>query len=177
MREQPATIAIIGANPVVENALAHLLEGEGYSTRVLKPFPLMEGGSLEEEEEMASSSLGGADLVVLAPSLSARECDAFLAYRRGSKQRTPSTPSAPPTDTPDTPVVVLCTPMKDSPALLQEEDKAVTRSVAWPTTRERLVREVEALLLVQQQEERFAQRRDEEQERASARGEEVGYAQ
>ena len=174
MREQPATIAIIGANPLVENALAHLLEGEGYSTTVLKPFPLLEGESLEEEE-MPSSLWGGADLVVLAPSLSPRECDAFLAYRRASKQRTPSTPSTPPTDTPDTPVVVLCTPMKDSPALLQEEDKAVTRSVAWPTTRERLVREVEALLLVQQQ-ARFAESR-EVQERASVPEKKMEYAE
>ncbi|MDQ3931114.1 MAG: hypothetical protein M3328_18455, partial [Chloroflexota bacterium] len=97
MREQPATIAIIGANPLVENALAHLLAGEGYSTRVLKPFPLTEGESLEEE---MPSLWGGADLVVLAPSLSARECDAFLAARRTSKQRRSTSPSAAPTDTP-----------------------------------------------------------------------------
>jgi hypothetical protein len=175
LREQPTTttVAIIGANPVVENALAHLLAGEGYSTTVLKPFTLMEGESLEEEQ--MPSLLGGANLVVLAPSLSTREVDTFLAYRRGraSKQRTPSTPSAPPPT--DTPVVVLCTPMKDSPALLlEEEDKAVTRSVAWPTTRERLVREVEALLLVQQQEARLAAQREEQ---ASAPEKKMEYAE
>jgi hypothetical protein len=173
IREQPTTIAIIGANPVVENALAHLLGGEGYSTTVLEPFSLTEGESLEEE---MPSLLGGVDLVVLAPSLSATECEAFLAYRRASKQRTPSTPSAPPTDTP---VVVLCTPMKDSPALLKEEDKAVTRSVAWPTTRERLVREVEAALLVlqqQQQEARLAAHR-EEQASAPEKKKKMEYAE
>jgi hypothetical protein len=45
--QQPTTVAILGANAVVENALAQLLKGEGYATRVLKPFPL--GGALEEE--------------------------------------------------------------------------------------------------------------------------------
>jgi hypothetical protein len=76
MREQPITVAILGANTVVENALAQLLEGEGYSTRVLKPFPM--GEALVEEEGMPLG--GGADLVVLAPSFSTSECDAFLAY-------------------------------------------------------------------------------------------------
>jgi hypothetical protein len=77
MREQPTTIAILGTNTVVENALAQLLEGEGYSTRILKTFPMEE--ALVEEEEMP---LGGVDLVVLAPSLSTSECEAFLSARR-----------------------------------------------------------------------------------------------
>jgi hypothetical protein len=33
---QPTTVAILGANTVVESALAQLLEGEGYSIRPLK---------------------------------------------------------------------------------------------------------------------------------------------
>jgi hypothetical protein len=60
LREQPKTIAILGADAVVENALAQLLEGEGYSTKVLKPFPMRE--ALEE-----GLPPGGVDLVVLAP--------------------------------------------------------------------------------------------------------------
>jgi hypothetical protein len=68
------TVAILGANTVVENALAQLLEGKGYSTGVLKSFPM---GEAVEKEEMP---LGGVDLVVLAPSLSTSECEAFLAY-------------------------------------------------------------------------------------------------
>ncbi len=44
MRERsPATIAILGgADTVVENTLAQLLEGEGYSTRVLKTSSMAE---------------------------------------------------------------------------------------------------------------------------------------
>ena len=39
MREhQPTTrVAIIGANTMVESAMAQLLEGEGYSIRLFKP--------------------------------------------------------------------------------------------------------------------------------------------
>ncbi len=131
---------------MVENALAQLLEGEGYVTRVLKPFPM--GEAPLEEEEMP---LGGVDLVVLAPSLSTRECDAFLAARRRTtqKRRTPTASSSSPI-----PVIVLCGPMREAPALLEEEEAA--RSVAWPTTRERLAREIEDLLL----EARFPEHRE-----------------
>ncbi len=91
-RQQPTTsVAILGANTVVENALAQLLEGEGYSTRVLKPSPLR--GAQGEEMPLG---VGGADLVVLAPSLSTSECDAFLAARRRTTpHRTPPPPSSP----------------------------------------------------------------------------------
>jgi hypothetical protein len=80
MREQPptTTIAILGANTVVENALAQLLKGEGYATRVLKTFPLVVGEAPVEEEMPVVG--GDVDLVILAPSLSTSECDAFLAY-------------------------------------------------------------------------------------------------
>jgi hypothetical protein len=135
-QHQPTTVvAILGADTVVENALAQLLEGEGYSTRVLKPSPM---GEAVEEEGMP---LGGADLVVLAPSLSTSECDAFLAARRRrTTQHRTTTHSSPP------PVIVLCSPMKEAPSLLEEEEEAV-RSVLWPTSRERLVREIEDALL------------------------------
>ncbi len=137
-RQEPTTIAILGTNTVVENALAQLLAGEGYSTRVLKASSMAE---VLVEEEMPA---GGVDLVILAPSLSTRECDAFLAARRRI-----SSSSAP------IPVIVLCSPMRESPALLQEEEQAA-RSVAWPTSRERLVAEIEDLLL----EARFPEHRE-----------------
>ncbi len=141
LREQPTTIAILGANAVVENALAQLLEGEGYSTRVLKTFPLRD--EAQEEEEMP---LGGVDVVVLAPSLSTRECDAFLAERRTTHQGR-SAPSSTPPPAP-LPVIVLCSPMREQPALLQEgEEQEAARSVAWPTTAEHLVSEIEDVLL------------------------------
>ena len=110
---------------MVENALAQLLEGEGYATRILKTFPMEE--ALVEEEEMP---LGGVDLVVLAPSLSTSECDAFLAARRRTHpHRTTPPPSSP------IPVIVLCSPMKGAPALLEKEE--AVRSVPWPTARDR----------------------------------------
>ena len=141
-RQSPTTstvVAILGANTVVENALAQILEGEGYSARVLKTLPL--GEELVQEEKMPE--VGAVDLVVLAPSLSTSECDAFLAARRRRTTRhrtTSSSPSSP------LPVIVLCTPMREAPPLLEEEDEAV-RSVPWPTSRERLVGEIEAGLL------------------------------
>ncbi len=139
-------VAILGADAVVENALAQLLQGEGYSTRVLKPFPM--GGAQGEE----MPDIGGADLAVLAPSLSTSECDAFLAARRRSSRRAtrhrPATGSSSPI-----PVIVLCSPMREAPSLLEEE---AARSVAWPTSRERLVAEIEDLLL----EARFPEHRE-----------------
>jgi hypothetical protein len=104
--QQSTTIAILGANAVVENALAQLLEGEGYSTKVLKTSPLREA----PEEDMP---LGGdVDLMILAPSLSTSECESFLAARRRrtSPHRTTPPPSSP------IPVIVLCNPMKGAPA-------------------------------------------------------------
>jgi hypothetical protein len=131
--QQPTTVAILGANTVVENALAQLLQGEGYATRVLKPFPL--AGAQGEQ----MPDIGGADLVVLAPSLSTSECEAFLAARRATSHRRRRTATSP------IPVIVLCSPMKEAPPLLEEEEAA--RSVSWPTTPERLVGEIEAALL------------------------------
>jgi response regulator RpfG family c-di-GMP phosphodiesterase len=130
---QPTTIAILGSDTLVENALSQLLEGEGYATRVLKTFPMGEAAKGEQE-----TPLGGVDLVVLAPSLPTSECEAFLAARRATshRRRTATSPI---------PVIVLCSPMKEAPPLLEEEEAA--RSVSWPTTPERLVGEIEAALL------------------------------
>jgi CheY-like chemotaxis protein len=133
--QQPTTIAILGTNALVENVLAQLLEGEGYAIRVLlNTFPLGESA----EEELPFS--GDADLVILAPSLSTSDCDVFLAARRRTtrQRRTPTTATSP------IPVIVLSTPGKEA-QLLEEEQAA--RSVPWPTTRERLVREIEELFL------------------------------
>ena len=115
---------------MLENALALLLEGEGYSTRVSKTSSI----TVALVEQEVPSLVGGVDLVVLAPSLSTRECEAFLAARRTS-QRISTTTSSP------TPVIVLRSLMKEAPPLLEEDDEDV-RSVPWPTTPERLVREI-----------------------------------
>jgi hypothetical protein len=141
-RQEATTIAILGANAVVENALAQLLQGEGYATRVLKTSPLREAVA----EELP---LGGVDLVILAPSLSPSECEDFLAARR--RQTTPQRTPAPS----PLPVIVLSTPTKEALSLLEVEQAA--RSMAWPTTSERLVAEIEDLLL----EARFPAHREE----------------
>jgi len=143
-RQNPTTsVAILGADAVVENALAQILEGEGYATRVLKTFPM--GEAVQEEEKMP---LAEVDLVVLAPSLSTSECEAFLAARRTTPRRTTTISSSP------IPVIVLCSPMREAQPLLEEEE--AIRSVPWPTTPERLVGEIEDLLL----EARFSARRE-----------------
>jgi hypothetical protein len=123
---------------VLENALALLLEGEGYSTRVSKTSSITE--ALVEQE--VPSLVGAVDLVVLAPSLSTTECEAFLAARRTSPQRTSSTIT---TTSSPIPVIVLRSLMKEAPPLLEEDDEDV-RSVPWPTTPERLVREIKNVL-------------------------------
>jgi hypothetical protein len=97
----------------------------------------MEEALVEEEEEMP---LGGAvDLVVLAPSLSTSECEAFLAARRRRTTFQGTTTTT--TESSPIPVIVLCAPTNEAPSLLEEEGQAV-RSVPWPTSRERLMREI-----------------------------------
>ncbi len=69
MREQPTTtttVAIAGANTLVEGILAHLLEEEGYAVRRLEADPT---GLIED-------LLYGVDVVLLAPGLKddVREC-------------------------------------------------------------------------------------------------------
>jgi hypothetical protein len=138
MSEHPPTVAILGANAVVENALAQLLEGEGYATRVLEPS-LMAEALVKKEMPLVG---GAADLVVLAPSLSTSECAAFLAARRGTTPQ--STTITKTTSSPPIPVIVLCSPMNEAPPPLEEEE--AVRSVPWPTSRERLVREIKDVL-------------------------------
>ncbi len=138
-RSSTTTVAILGANAVVENALAQLLEGEGYSTRVLKTS-LMAEALVKKEMPLVG---GAVDLVVLAPSLSTSECAAFLADRR--RRTTPqSTTITTTTSSPPIPVIVLCSPMKKAPPPLEEEQ--AVKSMPWPTSRERLVREIKDVL-------------------------------
>ena len=139
MSEHPPTVAILGANALVENALAQLLEGEGYATRVLKPFPMVAEALVKKEMPLVG---GAADLVVLAPSLSTSEREAFLAARRGTTPQ--STTITKTTSSPPIPVIVLCSPMNEAPPPLEEEE--AVRSVPWPTSRERLVREIKDVL-------------------------------
>jgi hypothetical protein len=142
LREHPTTtvVAILGANMVVETALAQLLEGKGYSIKLIETSSL---------EEMVEEQLGGVDVVLLAPSLTTEACDAFLdALRRSTSQKRTAPTSLPPLR-----VITLCSPSTEQEeqeeAPLQEEDEQVLRirKVPWPTIRfERVVEEIEAAL-------------------------------
>jgi hypothetical protein len=84
-RQEQPTIAILGSNTLAEHALAHLLEGEGYTVRLLKAPPagtptlLPEGSSVDE-------LLDGVDVVLLwpSPSLIDDVREAFLGAMRSS---------------------------------------------------------------------------------------------
>jgi hypothetical protein len=121
---QPTTVAILGANTVVEKVLAQLLEVEGYSTRLLKASST---GVADKQQ------LAGVDLVLLSPSLTSGDCEALLDALRSTLQRT--TTNSP------IPVIALCSPMREAP--LVEE---AVRSVLWPVPFEHLVEEIEAML-------------------------------
>ena len=137
MREQPtATVAILGANQVVEKALAQLLEGKGCSVKLLET---------SSPTEMVEEQLGAVDVVLLAPSLTTEACDTFLdALRRSSSQRTAAT-SLPPLR-----VIALCSPSEETPLqgeAGEEGEALLVRRVPWPTIRfERVAEEIEAAL-------------------------------
>jgi hypothetical protein len=67
-RQEPTTIAILGAGTVVENAIALLLGSAGYSVRTLSD-PSAVG---------AKGQLDGVDLVLLAPAVGEEDKEAFL---------------------------------------------------------------------------------------------------
>lgn len=72
-RQQPTTIAILGANTVVENALAVLLRGVGYDVRIIDAPLTGRIGNL----------LADVDLVLISPGLDAEHREESLASLRG----------------------------------------------------------------------------------------------
>jgi hypothetical protein len=125
MREHrpTTTVAIVGANTVVESALAQLLEGEGYSIRLLK----------SSSTRVVEEQLDGLYLVVLSPGLTSGACEALLGALRSTPQSSTANPRIR--------VIALCTRMREAPL-----DGEAVRSVPWPIPFERLVREIEAML-------------------------------
>ncbi len=65
---RPTTIAILGADTVVENALSLLLGGAGYSPKILE----------DPSAANAEEQLVGVDLLLLTPSLSEETQEGFL---------------------------------------------------------------------------------------------------
>lgn len=117
---QPSTVAILGANTLVEDILARLLEEEGYDTRSLEAssYPTRPIGEL----------LDGVDVLLLAPGLNDEVREDFLQAMRS----TPKTAALP--------VLTLSTALKQ--ALLDE----LSESLSWRSLLKELVQEVETTL-------------------------------
>jgi hypothetical protein len=111
-------VAILGADTVVENALAQLPEGEGHSTRHLEAHP---AGLMDE-------LLDGVDILLLAPGLKDGVRDSFL-------EAMSSTPKA-------EAIPVLTLPATLKLALHDE----LSAGVSWGSLFEELVRRIAAAL-------------------------------
>ena len=120
LRDQPTTIAILGADSVAGRALCALLESSGYHTTPIDSYPT---GVVDE-------LLDGAHLLLLAPRLDEGVREAFLGAMGKS---TPQTA--------DMPVIALTTAVEESP-----QDEGV-QSVPWPCETKVLVERIEAALL------------------------------
>ena len=119
--EQPATIAILGADTVVGRALCLLLEGYGYQTTLLDSYST---GIVDE-------MLDGADLLLLAPRLEEGAREAFLgAMGKSAPQRA------------EMPVVLLSTTVEED---LPEKERVII--VPWPCETKVLVERIEEALL------------------------------
>ncbi len=112
---QPTTIAILGADTLVEDILAQLLQHEGYNTRLLEVHP----AGVEDE------LLDSVDLLLLSPSLSPDVREAFL----GAARSTSKTAHIP----------ILSIPPALKLALLDE----LAASLSWRSLFDELVDEIE----------------------------------
>ena len=112
------TIAILGGNTVVGQALTLLLNGAGYDTKLIEAPPA----------DLANELLNGIDALLLAPGLSTRARDTVLkAVRDNPKTKT-------------TPVLTLSAVVGE--ALNNESDV----NVPWPSSIEHLAQCIEAAL-------------------------------
>ena len=118
--QQPTTVvAVLGANPVVNNALSLLLSGAGYDTRrIERDLPGLANGLLE-----------GVDLLLLAPGISNGPREGVLSVVRDN----PTTAQMP----------VLILSSATGEALGDEGGQVV---VAWPSSIVELVRQIEAVV-------------------------------
>jgi len=119
-RQQPTTVAILGANTLVDRILARLLEHEGYDTRLLQARPM---GHIDE-------LLEDVDVLLLSPELDADLRGAFLDAMR-------STPEAV-----HKRVLVLSVSVPLRMALLDE----LSVNVSWRSLFRGLVQEIEDAL-------------------------------
>lgn len=115
--EVPATVAILGGNPVIGKALESLLRSADYVARFFSEYP-----------EQDAEPLGGARVALVLPAMSTSHQEALIALIR-------STPA-----TTNLPVIELITHPHDS------ENGQVTR-VPWPCGIEDLRRFIDEQLL------------------------------
>ena len=115
--DRPTTVAILGADTVVESALSMLLRGAGYDTEVLED----PSASAANAEEL----LAGVDLLLLTPSLRDETREGFLKAIEAAA---------------GVPVLTLST----AP---QGELNGRTGMVPWPTPLEALTRAIEGALV------------------------------
>ena len=118
-RSTTTTVAILGADTLVEDSLVRLLREEGYTTRLLEAYPT---GVVDE-------LLDGADVLLLAPGLDASVRGAFL----DAMSRTPR-------PQPYQSVLAL------SPAIKQALLDELGVSVPWRSLFKELVGQIEAAL-------------------------------
>jgi hypothetical protein len=119
-QQQPTTIAIVGADTLVEDILARLLREEGYATRLIEAsYPT---GLVDDE------LLDGVDVVLLSPALDAEVHGAFLEAMRSTQE------------TAAIPVLPLSAALKL--ALLDE----LSASASWRSLFEELVGQIGAVL-------------------------------
>jgi len=122
-QQQPTTIAILGCDTVVGRSLSVLLEGSGYQTTLLDPYPT---GVVDE-------LLEGAHLLILTPRVDEGVREAFVgAMGKSTPQRV------------EMPVIALSTTTATEENLPEKE--GVIR-VPWPTETKVLVDRIEAALL------------------------------
>ena len=117
-RSTTSTVAILGADTLVEDSLARLLEREGYNTRILEPY----------RTDLTSEPLDGVDVVLLAPGLKDGTREAFL----GALRSTPKAAAIP----------VLSPSAALKQALLDE----LSASLSWRSLFEELVGQIGAAL-------------------------------
>ena len=129
-RDQPTTIAILGADTVVGHALCALLEGSGYDTIPLDSYPT---GVVDE-------LLDGPDLLLIVPRLDGGMREAFLgAMGKAVPQRA------------DVPVIALSTAVEED---LPEKEGVIR--VPWPYETKALVERIEATLAGESTEDALA---------------------
>jgi len=120
--KEKTTIALLGTDTVVGNALSLLLQGAGYEIRMVEAPPPSPPEDLME----------GVDLLLISPGLVPRRCEESLAALRGKRERI------------GVPVLELSS-LTVGEGFLHDEEVSV---VPWPIHVEGLAREIKGALKI-----------------------------